>query len=439
MDSDDDVLAAVVDFVVDTSSSDEEDMPTAKRRRQTLHTRPVPVPEVDYDEDGNQILREVPNNWVRVPPDQSMWMMILRDGGDAEFFRHVRFSKSDFFALAQELRGELTRPRNRYYRNDIMEMASKRSRVRRRIWPEGFEAHFELGVCLMRLAHAFPMFFIGKYVGCATSTVSDVFCHVLSVICNRWKREVEWPDAASRAKLAERVSLKFPAFGAGHVGFIDGCMLYVKRPGDSRTQLPEEIEDALAADEPLDQTDIAASQTGVFVLRPQRSYYSGYAKAHSLRVLLVIGPHGLAQYIATANGATNDQAHWRSTSLAKEHNLYFAPGEKLLADSGYGMSPELLTPFDNDGIKALTLAEKAFNRAHSSVRIAVEWGFGIFSSQWRIFKSYSLSSQWWQWNSIVNAIAILCNIQCKRYGNQVSRYFRVQWSRDEETGKYKWA
>ena len=102
---------------------------------------------------------------------------------------------------------------------------------------------------------------------------------------------------------------------------------------------------------------------------------------HSLNCMVVCGPSGQAYYVSACwPGRLNDKRVLRNSSLAVEFDGGWRPVPNgiLLGDSGYAVSPWLISPI---GGGALTLQEENFNRAHRSTRRIVECYFGVLKQR----------------------------------------------------------
>ncbi|CAG8622990.1 3112_t:CDS:2, partial [Paraglomus occultum] len=73
--------------------------------------------------------------------------------------------------------------------------------------------------------------------------------------------------------------------------------------------------------------------------------------------------------------------------VMKDVRKRFSDNTHLLGDSAFSLMPWLLVPFKESGRQRLTHAQKRYNRAHSSARMAVERAFGKLKARWRILKN----------------------------------------------------
>jgi len=109
-----------------------------------------------------------------------------------------------------------------------------------------------------------------------------------------------------------------------------------------------------------------------------------------------------------------------------EARFYNANGRPfhLYGDNGYPLSSHLITPFKSH---VLTPPRRACNRAMSSIRESVEWGFKDVVQKFSFLdfkKNLKVGLQPVHDFYLVGAILNNCN--CCLYGNQTSIYFQCE-------------
>ena len=169
------------------------------------------------------------------------------------------------------------------------------------------------------------------------STMTDILIHKYDDFIELW-------PGLTRARVAVYsaiVTNRFPVI-SNIWGFIDGTMRYICRPS-----------------------------------RRQRDYYS-YKKQHAQKFQCITAPDGL---IISCCGPYLGKSHdlrMLSESGIQERLLPFTRQEtiqyNILGDKAYRFQSQIMTP-----VTLPTEQETEYNRVISSVRIAVEWGFGKVS------------------------------------------------------------
>lgn len=109
---------------------------------------------------------------------------------------------------------------------------------------------------------------------------------------------------------------------------------------------------------------------------PQKPYYSGKKKAHTLKTQVAVGPDGLIEAVSDSvpGGANHDLTLLRQTGLLDQ----LAPDEAVMVDKGYhGLRKshpdhQIVQPFKARRNHPLTEDEKAHNRLVAHDRILVE-------------------------------------------------------------------
>ncbi len=106
-------------------------------------------------------------------------------------------------------------------------------------------------------------------------------------------------------------------------------------------------------------------------VKRQKSYYSGKKKRHTIKVQLLVCLKTLQiLLVVCGKGRTHD------FRLLKQARLRISQNLKMYADSGYQgilkFYPNSLTPIKKPRNRALTKAEKQYNRNLAKIRIAIE-------------------------------------------------------------------
>ncbi|KAG8731018.1 hypothetical protein FRC10_002108 [Ceratobasidium sp. 414] len=110
-------------------------------------------------------------------------------------------------------------------------------------------------------------------------------------------------------------------------------------------------------------------------------------KTLSVNAQAIVDHNG--QFIAFQTGwpgSRPDCAVWPHTSVYINQDRLFRPGEFLLADGGYTVSPIILTPFARNELGLDTRRRREFNKKISRARIVVEWAFGRLKSRFPALK-----------------------------------------------------
>ncbi|KAH9360652.1 hypothetical protein HPB48_004784 [Haemaphysalis longicornis] len=158
----------------------------------------------------------------------------------------------------------------------------------------------------------------------------------------------------------------------------------------------------------------------------QRLYFSGHKRVHALKYQSLMCPNGL---ICQLDGPYPGSRH--DAGILRESELY----EKLEAvvqghryviygDPAYPLRPLLMKPY---GGALVTRAEESFNKAMSTVRQAVEWGFGRIIAEFAFLdlkKNQKIMLQ--AVPRMYRVATLLTNCHSCMYGNRVSGYFNLE-------------
>ncbi|XP_077548309.1 uncharacterized protein LOC144161524 [Haemaphysalis longicornis] len=121
--------------------------------------------------------------------------------------------------------------------------------------------------------------------------------------------------------------------------------------------------------------------TGRLICRPkrnQKAYFSGHKRVHCLKYQSLMCPNGI---ICQLDGPYPGRRHDAGNlGILKDSGLYFKLEQLvkddyyvIYGDPAYPLQPLIMKPY---GGFSLTAVQEAFNKGMSSVRQAVEWGFG---------------------------------------------------------------
>lgn len=83
-------------------------------------------------------------------------------------------------------------------------------------------------------------------------------------------------------------------------------------------------------------------------------------------------------------GSVHDARVFRISPVAgyiENPEMYFPNDSHLVGDGAYGIHPNLMVPFKDNG--HLSLRQKNFNLCLSSARVAIERAFGVWKGRWR--------------------------------------------------------
>ncbi|POW05963.1 hypothetical protein PSTT_09361 [Puccinia striiformis] len=89
-------------------------------------------------------------------------------------------------------------------------------------------------------------------------------------------------------------------------------------------------------------------------------------------------------------GSAHDQQVYKHSRLYTHPELFFSPGEFLLADSAYTASNTVVPAFKRTGGLPLPKSKQDFNYQLSSRRVAIEQCISILKNQWQSLKSSRL-------------------------------------------------
>ncbi|XP_064472844.1 uncharacterized protein LOC135387668 [Ornithodoros turicata] len=159
----------------------------------------------------------------------------------------------------------------------------------------------------------------------------------------------------------------------------------------------------------------------------QKIYFSGHKRYHALKYQSVMCPNGL---IVRLDGPYEGRKH--DAGILRASGLY-GDLEKLMdrmeghyvlyGDPAYPLLPLLQRPYVSASVSP---QQKDFNKAMSTVRQCVEWGFGKIIAEFAFLdfkKNQKLRLH--QVAKMYKAATILCNCHTCLYGSQTTQYFGV--------------
>ncbi|XP_075741731.1 uncharacterized protein LOC119160041 isoform X2 [Rhipicephalus microplus] len=165
--------------------------------------------------------------------------------------------------------------------------------------------------------------------------------------------------------------------------------------------------------------------------KDQKRFFSGHKRFHALKYQSIMCPNGI---ICQLNGPYVGSRH--DAGILRKSNTYrklekLARGHSfcLYGDPAYPLRPLLLKPYGGN----VTVQQRAFNKRMSSVRQAVEWGFGKIAGLFAFLdfrKNQRLKRQ--NVSRMYKVGTILANCHTCMYSSQVSQYFQVEPPQLEE-------
>lgn len=214
---------------------------------------------------------------------------------------------------------------------------------------------------------------VAEDAGCHQSTVSRAVKSTVAQICTGAHRWIKFPMTAAEVQLqkeAWRLHRTFPSC----VGAVDCTHVRIDKPaGDFGDE---------------------------FVNRKNFASINVQATCDASLKFTSID--------ASWPGSVHDSRIFRNSSvcsvLAEGHH-----GALLLGDSGYGLTPFLLTPFENPTAEE----EKHYNKIHSKSRVAIEQTFGMVKRRFPILR-YGVRTELSRVPQIIIACCVLHNIAITR-------------------------
>ncbi|XP_065292311.1 uncharacterized protein [Dermacentor albipictus] len=157
----------------------------------------------------------------------------------------------------------------------------------------------------------------------------------------------------------------------------------------------------------------------------QQDHFSGHKRHHVQKYQAVMCPNGLVcQMDGPFHGRRHDAGILKKTALYQNLEKVAQGHEYVIyGDPAYPLRPLLLKPF---GGASLQPYEAHFNKRMSTVRQAVEWGFGKVAADFAFVdfhKNQKMTLQ--RVGRMYKVATLLSNCRTCMYGSQVSRYFGI--------------
>ncbi|CAN8015203.1 unnamed protein product [Ixodes persulcatus] len=257
---------------------------------------------------------------------------------------------------------------------------------------DGEEALF---VTLRRLAYPNRWVDLEGVFGRHSSVLSSVTSRVMLHINNTFGHLLDdlnihrWLDVAKLEHMSRAVHAKGAPL-TNCWGFIDGTARAICRPSES-----------------------------------QEEYFSGHKRHHVVKYQSVMSANGI---ICELDGPYKGRRH--DSGMLRESRLYdkllqLVDGHSyvLYGDPAYPLRPLLLKPY---GSKA-TPAQVEFNKAMSTVRQAVEWGFGKVVAEFAFVDLKKNQNIRKQKVALMYRVAVLLsNCHTCIYGSQITSFFDLE-------------
>jgi hypothetical protein len=215
-----------------------------------------------------------------------------------------------------------------------------------------------LALCWLRIYPTYEL--LGALFNLDKSTVCDWLHPLLALLRHCTAADLRWPDPQQKKRNGADFQADFPEFPE-LAAIIDAT--------EQRTRRPQVGHDQPSAPPPRVPGEAAPSPPP----DPQRPYYSGKKKAHTLKTQIAVTPAGrICSISETVPGSMNDL-----TLLRRSGTLDAVPGGTML-DSGYqGIQKDrpdqrLYASHRASRGHPLTDEQKADNQRLSKIRIRIE-------------------------------------------------------------------
>ncbi|KAE8183780.1 hypothetical protein A4X06_0g8990 [Tilletia controversa] len=166
--------------------------------------------------------------------------------------------------------------------------------------------------------------------------------------------------------------------------------MFVKAPG-SDAEVPERLRHFKAVLGAVDGVHVAAHPSAVDATR-----FRNRKAGLTFNVLAACGFDLSFHYILT--GWEGSAADSHVFHAARTSTWLIPKGRTYLADAGFPLCVELLTPYRNtryhlnewgDGSETVTNKEELYNRRHSGLRSVIERAFGIMKARFKVLRTGS--------------------------------------------------
>ena len=159
----------------------------------------------------------------------------------------------------------------------------------------------------------------------------------------------------------------------------------------------------------------------------QRQVYNGHKRVHALKFQNIALPNGMIGNLAGPyEGRRHDSYMLAESGLLlqlQQHAWYGNRAMNIYGDPAYPISIHLQAPFRG---ARLTDEQKRYNKAMSSVRISVEWLFGLVSNYFKFIDFKKMQRIGITIGKIYIVCSILQNAHTCLYGNIISETFEME-------------
>lgn len=326
--------------------------------------------------------------------------------------RSISISSSDFSFNFNALGNEDCQFFFRFDKADVIRMSSIIGWTRSSTVRNQYAASALLVTCIVLRKVASPERwrsseeFFGKHM----SALSEIFWEGLEellrtrghLICGAISPDFIGPRAPMYARAIEEKTGGL----SNVIGFIDGTVIGVAKPGDEMDQ---------------------------------KVVYNGHKRKHSQKYQAVTAPDGIILHaFGPMEGRRHDWTLYLQSGIAEESESCLLINGKqyfIYGDSGYNRSAYLEVPYQGAALQDWQIA---INTAMSSGRITVEWLFKQVKQYWTVadFKRKLMIGQA-PVGSLYLGCLLLCNFRCCLYGSPISEYFDSKAPSLEEYVEHK--
>ncbi|KAM7291994.1 uncharacterized protein ISCGN_025280 [Ixodes scapularis] len=306
-----------------------------------------------------------------------------------------RFKSERGFLDVDSLDDHIFRSLFRFHKEDIGELLSCLRIPDKVTSAQGVVVAGEEALCitLRRLAYPNRWVDLEMLFGRSSSTLSSIATKVLRHIDTTFSHLLQDLNVHSWLDLAEleRMSQAVHAKGAPLTncwGFLDGTARAICRPSQSQTE-----------------------------------YFSGHKRHHVIKFQSVMCANGI---ICELDGPYRGRRHdagmlQRSCLYEKLQRLVQGRSYVLYGDPAYPIKALIIKPY---GVSGATAPQQLFNSRMSTVRQAVEWGFGKIVAEFAFVdfkKNQKILRQ--RVARMYKVATILANCHTCTYGSQVASFF----------------
>lgn len=263
-----------------------------------------------------------------------------------------------------------------------------------------------LAMLCRRLKEPSMLYTVANEFGRSPGAYTRVCRHLADTLYNKYKALLYFNHGIVAARI-ERYCEAIRAKGSPLArcwGFVDGTKEYVSRPSARRNPTS-----------PYENL--------------QRSLYNGHPRRHCFNWQAVTAPDGIIVSIfGPVEGRRHDSTMLSMSGILdvfKNDESMLFNGKVIYGDPAYGCSQYVCCPFENPGSNG---AMKLFNSRMSSVREAVEWGFGRVKMLWSFLNwDKKLRTRQTAVGKLFVVGVLLSNLHAclQPTGNQISIYFNL--------------